>query len=66
MAENVNLKAVLAAIDAEPELPDAMPKPMMACLKKAVADGDDDLLAEAFRIVVRATKRGIRDRVAAL
>ena len=60
------LEGVFGAIDAEPELPGEMPPAMHDRLVQAMADGDLDLIAEAMRITVRLTKRGIRDRIEAI
>lgn len=49
---------VLRAVDEEPELTDEMPEEMWA----AVRD-DREAMVEAFRIVVRQTKAGIRARI---
>lgn len=53
----VILEAILAAVDAEPELPDAMPSEMLDAVR------NPDTAAEALRIMVRLTKRGIRERI---
>lgn len=51
---------ILEAIDAEPELPGPMPMEMFQSLQHP------DTAAEAFRIMVRETKKGIRNRILAL
>ena len=59
---NAVLDEVLSIIDCEPELPGDMPDEMWEAFKHASAVGDRDFITEAFRIVVRDTKRGIRER----
>jgi hypothetical protein len=53
---------VLAAVEAEPELPGDMPDEMWEELQTM----DREEMVTALRIVVRQTKDGIRDRIAAL
>jgi hypothetical protein len=55
------LKEAAATVDSEEELPGAIPQEMF----EVIAHGDDELVAEALRIVVRATKRSIKSRLEA-
>ena len=54
---------VKKAIDDEPELPGDIPDRMYETLRDAFEKGDRDLIIEAFRIVVRQTKQGIKERL---
>lgn len=59
-------KAVIDAIDAEPEYPGEPPEDMYIALTRAVKARDMDFIFEAMRITVRLTKQEIRERVNAL
>jgi len=50
---------ILKAIDDEPELPGAMPADITVLFKQ----GNDESIAEMCRVIVRATKKGIRERI---
>jgi hypothetical protein len=58
MKKAILLRDVLKAIEDEPELPGKIPEEMYQALQ-----GDRDACAEAFRIAVRLTKKGILERV---
>lgn len=49
-------------VDAEPELPGEMPDGMYYKIKMMFETGDREGVTEAFRIVARQTKRGIKQR----
>mgnify|MGYP006921459929 CR=1 FL=1 len=55
--------AIITAIDDEEEPTDEMPQEMMAKIREIVLAGDKDALSEAFRITVRLTKAGIKERM---
>ena len=57
--------AVTSAIDQEPELPGEMPEELWNAVKAAVTTNNKVFAAELFRITVRKTKAGIRERVIA-
>lgn len=57
------LAAVVAAIDAEPELPDDMPQEMYDTLKAMFDAGNRAGIVQALRLIVRETKSGIKDRI---
>ena len=62
--ENARLReGVGKAIDDEPELPDELPEPMWVFLKKAILADDRASVTEAFRVTVRLTKKGIKERL---
>jgi hypothetical protein len=48
----------LCAVDEEPEYPGDMPDEMWEAIR-----GDRDAMAEALRVTVRLTKKGIRERI---
>jgi len=52
---------IVAAVDAEPELPGNMPDTMWELIRN-----DRDAFEELMRIVVRETKAGIRERLCTL
>lgn len=58
-----DLQWIDACIDEEPEYPESPPPEMVLALQRAIEDADIDLLSEAFRITVRLTKQGIKDRI---
>jgi hypothetical protein len=64
-ATQLDKAAVLKAIDDESELPGDMPDDMWSEILRMVVQLDRDGLIEAFRITVRQTKQGIRDRLCA-
>ena len=53
-----DIKEIFAAVEAEPELPGEMPDEAWKALNK-----DRDAATEFLRVVVRQTKKGIRDRI---
>lgn len=55
-------RLVLKAVDDEPEYPGDMPD----ALWTALLARDRGLVSEAFRLTVKLTKQGIRDRIKAL
>jgi hypothetical protein len=59
----IYLNEAINAVNQEPELPGEMPAEMKQTLQKALNEKDVDLLAEAMRIAVRATKKGILERL---
>lgn len=56
--QRLTVDEAIAAIDAEPELPDDMPDEMWDACRK-----DRDTMQEALRVVVRLTKEGITNRL---
>lgn len=61
--KTILLHDAINAVNAEPELPGEMSDKMKVVLQKVLDDKDLDLLAELMRIVVKATKKGIRERI---
>lgn len=56
------LTKVVEIIDAEPELPGEIPKELRAMLITALVRGDENVLVECLRLMVRLTKEGIKRR----
>jgi hypothetical protein len=54
---------IIRCIEEEPELPDTPPPELLETLEKALKNKDVYLVTECFRIVVRLTKEGIKNRV---
>ncbi len=59
-------KAILAAIEAEDELPGKPPDEMIGQMIIAMKSGDIDFFIEVMRVVVRETKKGIHTRICTL
>jgi len=54
-------EVVRGAVDTEEELPGEIPQEMY----DTIINGDKEIVTEAFRIVVRATKKSIKQRILA-
>ena len=54
---------IFSCIDQEEELPGEIPDNIYEKIEKAVLRGDKNFVAEVFRMAVRATKKGIKDRI---
>lgn len=64
-AAQAAIEAALQAIEDEPELPGDMPDAMWHEILRMVGELDREGLIEAFRITVRQTKSGIKERLLA-
>jgi len=64
--KTIVLETIIDAVNAEPELPGKMSGKMKTVVQKALDNKDLDLLEELMRIVVRSTKKGIRERISKL
>lgn len=63
MIEHMLTEEMIRAIDAEPELPGEIPDEMWYQLKVFVDSNARGEMAEALRVIVRETKRGIKERI---
>ena len=63
ITKKIELNKVFKAIDDEEELPGEVPEPMKSFILIACRGQDVEYIVEMMRAAVRATKKGIRERV---